>query len=215
MTTIEGAAASTGPQSDTRVSETKGVDAERRLEGTKDMPAPKDSGFYIGNDAGSISSALNIDPVAIGKEVALARPLGTETQLEPLHDTQGVLRHWVSPAEAKHYADLQLTPQRVGTHDALVSADIDWNRPDPSGSTNLERARSGRPPLDRGGRPYDLHHIGQAPDGMLAELTIAQHRGPGVFKVLHAPGKASDIHRPEFHKERADYWRARAAEVQQ
>ncbi len=52
--------------------------------------------------------------------------------------------------------------------------------------TNLVRMQKGYPPLDPvSGKAYELHHIGQKKDAMLAILTQDQHRGKGVFTKLH------------------------------
>lgn len=168
--------------------------------------------FDVGGDFRSILSALKLDPAALGIEV---RGGGVAEAMEhvPLKDSKGEIRHYLVPQEAEHYERIGLTPREVNGRECLTRDDVAWEQRDVYGQTNLERAEQGLAPLDPQGRPYELHHVEQRSDGMLAELTRDEHRGVGVDRILHNPNKTSEIDRAEFDHVRADHWRARAAEV--
>ena len=176
-----------------------------RIEGSGDA-------LSVGGDVESVLAALEIDPEALGAEVrAVADTEGGERV--PIKDSKGEVRHEVSREEAEHYERIGLRPQEVDGRDVLVRDDIDWEQRDRDGRTNRERADQGLAPLDPEGRPYELHHVGQDADGMLAELTRDEHRGPGADRILHDPSKTSTIDRQEFDKIRQEHWKARAGEV--
>ena len=75
--------------------------------------------------------------------------------------------------------------------------------------TNLVRMQKGYPPLDPvSGKAYELHHIGQKKDAMLAILTQDQHRGKGVFTKLHKIWKDSNVPRgTEWNKTVSEFWK--------
>jgi hypothetical protein len=119
-----------------------------------------------------------------------------------------------SEAEGQIYDNANLEATKVNDKDALIRTDIDYDKVDLFGKTNLERMKAGRAPLDANGRPIELHHIGQKQDSPLAELTCAEHRGKGNDNVLHNKLKESEINREDFGKEREEYWKARAAQIE-
>ena len=168
----------------------------------------------VGGDVKSVLSAMEVDPEALGAEVRRVGQAAEAIEHVPLEDSKGEVRHHLSPQEASHYENVGLRAQEVNGRECLVRDDISWEQQDAYGQTNKERAEQGLAPLDPQGRPYELHHIQQRSDGVLAELTRDEHRGAGVDRVLHDPTKTSEIDRGEFDKIRADHWRARAAEVQ-
>jgi hypothetical protein len=55
-----------------------------------------------------------------------------------------------------------------------------------------------------------LHHIGQKPDSLLAELTKEEHMGGGNNTILHDTTKPTEIDRGEFQKEKENHWATRA-----
>jgi len=72
---------------------------------------------------------------------------------------------------------------------------------------NLARMEKGRPPIGRDGKPVELHHRGQSPEGPLDEMTSRTH------DTIDHPERPSRIDRTEFAGERARYWRQRAREL--
>lgn len=144
-------------------------------------------------------------------------PLSPETseRLEAQGYPETVLDAVGSEAEAGIYEDAQLEPAVINDKDALIRTDIDYEQTDLFGESNLERMRSGRPPLDENGVPIELHHIGQTHNAPLAELTRAEHRCNGNDNILHDKLKESEINREDFNRERAEYWQARAEQIDQ
>lgn len=115
-----------------------------------------------------------------------------------------------SEAEANIYTDANIEPSVVNGKDVLARTDVDLEKKDDFGRTNLERMEKGLSPLDSDGKPYELHHIGQKSDSPLAELSRDEHRGKGNDNILHDKLKESEINREDFAKERQEHWKARA-----
>lgn len=156
-------------------------------------------------------------PIVLSQENRLELPeLSDETRerLEKLGFPKEVLDVIGSEAEARIYEDANLEPAQVNGKDALIRSDIDYDQQDAFGRTNLERMKLGLAPLDADGRPIELHHIGQKQDSPLAELTRDEHRGKGNDNVLHDKLKESEINREDFDKERKEYWKARAEQIE-
>ena len=150
--------------------------------------------------------------------------VGSRSELEPISDNQAeglrergysdkVIEAIDSKQEADIYCDANLECEVVNGKDALIRSDIDLDIRDDFGRTNLERMERGLAPLDSNGRSYELHHIGQASDAPLAELTKTEHMSNGNDIVLHDKQKESEIDRSEFGKERAEHWKARAEAI--
>ena len=125
-----------------------------------------------------------------------------------------VIENIGSEEEKNIYENADLTPKEVNGRYVLVKSDIDLNLEDDFGRTNLDRMKQGLAPLDRNGNPIELHHVGQKMDSPLAELTRDEHRGKGNDTVLHNKQKESEINREDFAKERAEYWKARAEQLE-
>lgn len=143
-------------------------------------------------------------------------PLSKETraELENQHYPDTVLDAIGSEAEAHIYDDAKLEPAVVNGKDALIRTDIDYDKTDIMGESNLDRMKAGRPPLDADDKAIELHHIGQKPDSPLAELTLAEHRCNGNDNILHNKLKESEIDRNDFGDERKEYWKARAEQIE-
>ncbi len=113
--------------------------------------------------------------------------------------------------EYKIYKDAGLVEGEVNGKKCLMRADIDWEQKDQFGSTNRERVAEGYAPLDKTGRPIQLHHIGQHTDSPLAELTFKEHRTGGNDTILHDKTKETEVHGEgnNWDNERKDYWKNR------
>lgn len=156
-------------------------------------------------------------PIVLAQENRMELPdvtPETRDRLERLGVPKEVIDVIGSEAEARIYEDANLEPAKINGKDALIRTDIDYDQKDAFGNTNLERMKMGKAPLDANGRPIELHHIGQKPDSPLAELTCSEHRSNGNDNVLHNKQKESEINREDFDKERKEYWKARAEQVE-
>ncbi|MDO4492164.1 MAG: HNH/ENDO VII family nuclease [Lachnospiraceae bacterium] len=80
--------------------------------------------------------------------------------------------------------------------------------------TNLQRMQKGMKPLDPAtGKAYELHHVGQKNDGVLAILTQGQHRGEGNFGKLHKIWSNSVVdHGSDWNKTVSEFWKAYASQ---
>ena len=115
-----------------------------------------------------------------------------------------------SMEEYEIYKKADLEEKEINGKKCLVRKDIDLEQKDSMGRTNSERMEKGLPPLDKNGRPIELHHIGQKSDSPLAELTTSEHRGKGNDTVLHDKKKESEIDRDKFAEERSENWKNRS-----
>ena len=114
--------------------------------------------------------------------------------------------------EYEIYKNAGLVEAEIGGKKCLIRNDIDWNQKDAFGRTNKERAEQGLSPLNKDGKPIELHHIGQHADSPLAELTQEEHRGKGNDGILHNKNVNSEIDRTAFANERSQHWQARVNE---
>ncbi len=72
--------------------------------------------------------------------------------------------------------------------------------------TNIDRMKARRAPMGFDGKPVELHHLSQTPDGPLAEMSHKFHNK--YTSVIHANPKThqSLIDRKKFEKQREEYW---------
>lgn len=121
-----------------------------------------------------------------------------------------IIRRFKSMDEYNIYKEAGLEVKLVNGKNALVRP-IDLTLRDGNGLTNLERMKKGLAALDAEGNPYELHHVAQEPDGILAILTRAEHRGEGSFSKLHDLMRGSDVdHDSGWTREREDFWKSLA-----
>lgn len=121
-----------------------------------------------------------------------------------------IIRRFKSMDEYNICKDAGLEAKLVNGKSALVRP-IDPTIKDGNGLTNIERMKRGLAALDAEGNPYELHHVAQEKDGILAILTKAEHRGEGSFSKLHDLMRGSDIdHGSEWTKEREGFWKSLA-----
>ncbi len=113
--------------------------------------------------------------------------------------------------EYKIYKDAGLVEGEVKGKNCLMRTDIDWDQKDQYEYTNRERVADGYAPLDKTGKPIQLHHIGQHADSPLAELTFKEHRTGGNDTILHDKTKETEVHGEgnNWDNERKDYWKNR------
>lgn len=121
-----------------------------------------------------------------------------------------IIRRFKSMDEYNICKDAGLEAKLVNGKSALVRP-IDPTIRDGNGLTNIERMKRGLAALDAEGNPYELHHVAQEKDGILAILTKAEHRGEGSFSKLHDLMRGSDVdHGSEWAKEREGFWKSLA-----
>ena len=116
--------------------------------------------------------------------------------------------------EYRIYRDAGLVEGEVNGKKCLMRTDIDWDQKDQFGYINRDRVSEGYAPLDKSGKPIQLHHIGQHADSPLAELTFKEHRTGGNDTILHNKSKKTEVHGEgnNWDNERKDYWRNRQPE---
>jgi hypothetical protein len=141
------------------------------------------------------------------------KPHLTEDQKKKIKEETGwpdeIIDSIASWEEYEIYKKAGLKAEKINGKWCLIRTDIDWNQKDEFGRTNKERAELGLAPLDKNGKPIELHHIGQNPDSPLAELTPDEHRGKGNDFVLHDKSQDSKIDRDEFRREKEEHWKGR------
>lgn len=119
-----------------------------------------------------------------------------------------VIKQFHSVDEYKVFQEAGLKPFIVNGKTALIRSDIDLNRLDEYGKSNLARMQMGKAPLDANGKSFELHHIGQKDNATLAILSQKEHDSP----ALHGFIKDSEINRKVFDKvTRPEFWKSMAA----
>jgi RHS repeat-associated protein len=80
---------------------------------------------------------------------------------------------------------------------------------DKSTPENQERMSQGKAPLDKDGKPVELHHEGQTQNGPVKEMTQQEHRGGENFAKNHTNTgqQPSQINRSEAAKARRQHWK--------
>lgn len=119
-----------------------------------------------------------------------------------------LIKSFHSVEEYNVYKNSSLQLMKVDGKNALVQQ-IDWdfvgNLED--GRTNAQRVLDGLSPLDKSGKPYEVHHVGQKQNSPLAILTSDEHKSN--YKAIHknTGQTSSDIDRNVFSKERREFWK--------
>ncbi len=118
-----------------------------------------------------------------------------------------------SMEEYEIYKNAGLVEAEINGKPCLIRTDIDMEQTDIKGRTNKERMGEGLAPLDKNGRPIELHHIGQKADSPLAELTMEEHHCSGNDTILHDKNKETEVHGDgnNWQEERENHWENRAS----
>lgn len=123
-----------------------------------------------------------------------------------------VISQFHSMQEYDVYKQASLKAFMVNGKTALIQT-VDLNYvtelPDGTKITNLARMQRGMAPIDPvSGKAFELHHIGQNSNGTLAMLTQEQHRGKGVFSILHDIWEDSGVdHGADWGKTTKEFWK--------
>jgi hypothetical protein len=114
--------------------------------------------------------------------------------------------------EYEIYNKANLKLEYINGKPCLIRSDIDMEKTDIKGRTNRERMEDGLAPLDKNGKPIELHHIGQKKDSPLAELTFNEHHCGGNDIVLHDKKKESEVHGEgnTWGSEKERHWESRS-----
>ena len=125
---------------------------------------------------------------------------------------------WIDPFGLNRFTPAQWQAPKRGTGQnyRVYQQDIDWDKVDSRGRTNLQRTAKGNAPLGSDGKSLNLHHSNQDARGSLFELSGSTHSKYGHTNALH-PYKVDGtgqnpyhpVDRDRFDKDRAKYWRER------
>lgn len=119
-----------------------------------------------------------------------------------------LIKSFHSVEEYNVYKNSSLQLMKVDGKNALVQQ-IDWDFVGDleDGRTNAQRVLDGLSPLDKSGKPYEVHHVGQKQNSPLAILTSDEHKSN--YKAIHknTGQTSSDIDRNVFSKERREFWK--------
>lgn len=170
-------------------------------------------GAITGVIAGGVSSGINYGKVMNnlrGVQLNLTTQEAAAIQMQTGYPAE-VISQFHSMEEFKVFQSAGLKAQLINGEMALVRNDIDlYNIVDEMGRNNLVRMQKGLSPIgiDDAGNlfKYELHHVGQEADGVLAILTTAEHDNA----ALHGFKAISEINRPEFDSVRRHFWKTMA-----
>lgn len=152
------------------------------------------------------------DDCAVTEETPLEAEEAKEGEEAPEYKSLDEALENASEEERAIYNDANVERSEVEGRECLVRTDVDYERQDETGETNLQKMERGNAPhIDD--KPVELHHIGQSMDAPLAELTEQEHRGVGNDAILHDKTKPSEIDRSAFLREKKAHWKARAEEM--
>lgn len=113
------------------------------------------------------------------------------------------MKYITTDAEAEKILEIGLKSKIVNGKAALIR-DIDLNLVDDKGRTNLERMKKGLAAIDKNGKSFELHHMGQESDGTLAILSQEEH---DVNEIWHVFKDTSEINRTEFATTKKNFWK--------
>ena len=123
-----------------------------------------------------------------------------------------MLKNFNSAEEVKVFTDANLIQKVINGEEALVCSKIDVTSVvDNMGRTNLERMYEGLAPLDKTGKAYELHHIGQRIDSPLAILTKGEHKNP----TLHWNSATDNPSmQPGWNNQKKKFWKSFAEMIE-
>ena len=115
-----------------------------------------------------------------------------------------VIKQFRNTQEYEVYKDAGLNTEMINGRTALTqSIDLE-SVVDDAGRTNVQRIKDGLSPIDPAtGHAYELHHIGQKSDSIIATLTRKQHDLPG----LHGESFGVD-HGKDWQKVVRQFWKS-------
>lgn len=114
-----------------------------------------------------------------------------------------------------------LREAEINGRKCLIKEDIDLNYTDADGVSNRDRITRGLAPLDKTGKPLELHHLGQKADSPLVELTEEEHRtgeyedGKKNQSLWHDNTVTTEVHGEgnTWDQERKAHWKTRSEQI--
>ena len=77
----------------------------------------------------------------------------------------------------------------------------------PNDKVDPPEKRGCAPTSKEDGKPIEIHHNEQNPNGPFREMTQTDHRGPGNYKANHPNlGQPSKIDRAAWRRQVREYW---------
>lgn len=179
------------------------------LQGSEDFKLGAISGALLAGGGSAVGMAskgvaLKGANLATGFSVKEAAVVQQAARLKGLNWTKNTVKEFSSVEEANIYLEADLKELTINGKRALISKKINWKHKDSNGMTNVERLNSQKPPVDENNVSFQVHHIGQKNDSLLAVLSKEEHVGAGNSAILH-PKATSDVeHGAEFFKEKRE-----------
>ena len=79
----------------------------------------------------------------------------------------------------------------------------------PDDQISAPSKRGNAPTSKQDGKPIEIHHEGQNPEGPFHEMSRTDHRGGNNYKNNHPNyDKPTQVNRNEFNKMKSDYWKS-------
>ena len=120
-----------------------------------------------------------------------------------------IIKEFKSMDQYKIIKDTGVFSKIINGNPAIIrKIDPDYIKPGQK-LTNLQRMQQGYAPIDpETNLAYELHHVGQKQDSVLAILTREEHRGTGKHKIWHDLSKQADPvdHGKIWSDQRAEFW---------
>lgn len=160
-------------------------------------------GAIVGAVSGGASSTISLKGATTnGLTMNQAVMIQKDSKL-PLE----LIKSFHSVEEYNVYKNSSLQLMKINGKNSLVQK-IDWDYVGDleDGRTNAQRVLDGLAPLDKSGKSYEIHHVGQKQDSPFAILTSEQHKSN--YKIIHKNigQTSSEIDRKVFSKEKRDFW---------
>jgi len=192
----------------------KGIETGNMEEALKSAALAGSESFKWGAICGAVSGGVN---EAVALKGATLNGL-TMNQAAIIQKESGyplsIIKEFHSLEEYNIYRKAGLTPKLIDGRTALIR-EIDLNKTDAYGKTNLERMANGNPALDSEGISFEVHHVGQKNDSIFAVLTRNEHRGQGNFAKVHGNLRSSDVdHGAAFEAAKKKFWMELAKQLQ-
>ena len=150
-------------------------------------------------------------------------PIGLAGNNPTLYGYVRDINTWIDIVGLNVFNSIVWTAPSSGTGNTyrVYQQDIDWDKIDPKGRTNLQRASEGLAPIGNDGKSINLHHSKQKGKGPLFELSGSIHTSYGHTNILHpyrvTPNTDGTKHHPfdkvdreKFDIDRRQYWIDRA-----